>query len=338
MKGSPKYFQSIDLLRGVTALVIAIYHFINYDDSNVVLFEADSTIRHASLILPDIVYVFFLISGFLITLYMNRQNYHIKKSGRFLARRWVRIEIPYIVSILVYILIAYAWALKGGQTFSIDIYRVLHHITYTVLFFDYEWYNIVYWTLALELQFYLFIALLFPLFASKKPLIKYGSYILFCVVGLFVREYELLFKYAPIFTLGSLLSSWMISDKKNRIDLILMGLALIQVGYIFSVVAAVYLLAGILVINIPISEKNWLTKLGQQSYSFYLLHGAFGGSLIYFLAPLTGTIFTKMATVLAAVVFSISLSYVYYRLIELPSHNLARKIKFNKQEGSRKKY
>jgi len=336
MSATRKYYQSVDLLRGITAVLIAIYHFINYDDANGVLYQKEETIRASTSILPAVVFIFFLLSGFVISMTMHRHDYHIKKIRSFLARRWVRIELPYIASIFVYLFIAFVWAVRGGNQFSIDIYQFLHHLTYTAYIFDYSWYNEVYWTLALEFQFYLVIAILFPLFISKNAIVKYSTISLFCLLGIFLTQNELVFRYAPIFVLGILMYSWLRSEKKNRLDLLFMSLSLIQVAFAFDTITAVYLLVSLLVIDLPISKSNLLTKMGKQAYSFYLLHGAFGGSIMYFLVPKADGQMMKLLAVIAAIVTSLILSYVFFKLIETPSHKLSRKITFSNRKDDRK--
>ncbi len=329
MSGTRKYYQSVDLLRGITALLVAIYHFINYDDGNGTLYAEQDAVRAGTALLPGVVFVFFLLSGFVITMTMHRHNYQLKKMGGFLARRWVRIEIPYIASIFIYLFIAFVWAIKGSTPFNIEVPRFLHHLTYTTSLFDYQWYNDIYWTLALEFQFYIVIAGLFPLFISKNNLVKYATVTVFCLLGILLPDNELVFRYAPIFVIGMLVFSWLDSAKKNRLDLLFIGLALVQVAIAFDVITTVYLMASLLIIDLPISGSNILAKFGKQAYSFYLLHGAFGGSLMYFMVPHANGQLTKLLAVIVAIAVSMILSFVFFKVIETPSHKLSRKITFS---------
>jgi peptidoglycan/LPS O-acetylase OafA/YrhL len=329
MSRTTKYYQSVDLLRGITAMLVAIYHFINYDDANGVLYHKANEMRSSTSILPGVVFVFFLLSGFVISMTMQRHNFKINKIGGFLARRWIRIELPYVASIIIYLFIAYVWASKSGNKFTIDVPQFMHHLTYTANFFNYSWYNDVYWTLALEFQFYLLIAILFPLFSSKLSLIKYTTITILSLLGVLFPENELVFRYAPIFVLGMLMFSWLDSDKKNNLDLLFMSFALIQVAIVFDTITSIYLLASLVVIDLPISGSNLFAIFGKQSYSFYLLHGAFGGSLMYFLVPTAYSQISKLLVVLSALVVSVVLSYVFFKLIETPSHRLSRKIAFS---------
>ena len=331
MNKAKKYYHSVDLLRGVTALLVATYHFINHEDGNGFLYPTDSLMRTGSSVLPGVVFVFFLLSGFVISMTMYKQKYRIAKLGHFLARRWVRIEVPYLCSIFVFLFIGYLWAVKGGYPFEVDFNRFIHHLTYTVSFFDYSWYNDVYWTLALEFQFYILIAILFPLLVSKNVIIRYVTIISLSLAGLMISDNQLIFRYITMFLVGMLMFFWLHSEKKNNFALLLMALGLIQIGFMFDTITALYLLASLVIINIQVSEKNLLSRFGKQAYSFYLLHGVFGGSLIYFLAPKVEGEIAKLLVFVSAILVSIALSYVFFRLIEKPSMSLSRRITFSKK-------
>lgn len=321
------YYHSVDFLRGVTALLIAIYHFINFTEGDSQLFAPDNPLRTLSSSLPDTVLIFFLLSGFVISMTMRKKNYSIQKIGNFLGRRLLRIQIPYLASILVYLGIALVWSIKSNSSFEFDIMRFMHHVIYTARFFNYEWYNDIYWTLAIEFQFYILIALLFPFFTSQNSLIKYASLIVFSAMGLIYNQHDLIFKYGSIFSIGILISSYISSEKKNATDIALISLFLIEIWYLFNFIAVVYLVAGIVILGISINKNNVFCKLGIQAYSFYLLHGAIGGSTLYFISPYASNLFLKIIAVAISVILSISISHIFYKYIEVPSLSLSRKVK-----------
>jgi peptidoglycan/LPS O-acetylase OafA/YrhL len=285
--------------------------------------------------LPSIVFIFFSLSGFVIAMSMHRNQFRLKDVGAFIARRWVRIEVPYIVSILVYLSIAFAWSLKDGTGFSFEPLRLAHHLFYTIPFTEYSWYNEVYWTLALEFQFYILIALLFPFFASKNMWLRFSALACFSLTAFIVPDNRLLFLYAPMFSVGILLYFHVFSGlKSHSIAWILMGLMVLQIGVQFDISAAFFIALSIGVTQVNLSEKNPVTRIGKMGYSLYLLHGAAGGSLLYFLAQYNNTTAYNYFIVLLGVLFSIALSYVFYRLIERPSIRGARRIHFGKHMKS----
>jgi hypothetical protein len=64
-----------------------------------------------------------------------------------------------------------------GQPFEWSVPQILSHAGYLTGLLGYEWLNIVYWTLAIEFQFYILIAIFFPLLATRRPTIQIGAII-----------------------------------------------------------------------------------------------------------------------------------------------------------------
>ncbi len=263
---------------------------------------------------------------------MHRNQFQLKSIGGFLGRRWVRIEIPYLASILVYLGIAIAWSVKDGSGVSIDIMQLLNHIFYTIPFTGYAWYNDIYWTLALEFQFYIVIALIFPLFRSNNWMIRYGSLAAFSALGLLVPDNRIVFQYAPMFVVGIVLYFHHFSATKTHpFAWGLIALCLVQIGFVFDLSAVIYIGTSLVIIPIKISRKNIFTWVGRMGYSLYLIHGAAGGSLLYFIAKSNHSAPMKYISVVGAILFSIGISYLFYKLIEHPSIKGARRIQFGKK-------
>ena len=328
---SPKtYFHSADLLRGLTALFVAIYHFVSHSDANGTLFEEDNVIVSICSVLPSSVFIFFSLSGFVIAMSMHRNAYHLKKIGLFLARRWVRIEVPYIASIIIYVMISVAWSLKEGRSPDFETQRVLHHLIYSVPFTEYEWYNQIYWTLAIEFQFYLLIALLFPLILSKKLALRYTILVLFMAAGILFPENRLLFRYAPMFVFGILTYLHFYSaEKSSFFALLLMALSLVQISIYFDLAAVLFILGSTLLIPLSISPKNLLCRFGKMGYSYYLIHGAAGGTLLYFLSKDASSLTYKLLIIAVAIIVSFVVTILFYKLVEAPSIKLSKQIDFS---------
>lgn len=324
-----KYLHSVDFLRGFTALGVVVYHFFNHSDANGALIEEDNALKTASSILPSIVFVFFSLSGFVIAMSMHRNNFQLKNIGGFLGRRWVRIEIPYIASIIAYMAISMLWSMKSGGGFSIDPMRILNHLIYTVPFTDFEWYNEIYWTLGLEFQFYIFIALAFPLFVSKNWMIRYGSLAAFSALGFLIPDNRLLFQYAPMFVVGIVAYfHWYSKYEKHPVAWLLLLLCLAQIAVTFDITAALFIGVSLGIMHVSISEKNPITRIGRMGYSLYLIHGAAGGSLLYFLAKYETALWYKYLIIILAIFFSLGISYLFYRFVERPSIKGAKRIQF----------
>ena len=167
-----RYYPSINMLRGIAALLVCIYHFTNYTGRHGDFFikgEMTQLIGEYGILG---VYIFFIITGFVIPLSLMKYNFRLNQLHKFLSKRWIRIEIPYIVSIILILLVSFVFSIKNDTPFTLSLAKLSHHIFYSASFFNYEWYNPIYWTLAIEMQFYFLIALIFPLLKNRNHLLN----------------------------------------------------------------------------------------------------------------------------------------------------------------------
>jgi peptidoglycan/LPS O-acetylase OafA/YrhL len=67
--------------------------------------------------------------------------------------------------------------------------------------------------------------------------------------------------------------------------------------------------------------------IGSISYSLYLLHPLIGGRVMNFCERFPNFIFVQIISVPMALFFSIIAAYLFFRAMELPSHQLARRMK-----------
>lgn len=107
--------------------------------------------------------VFFVISGFVIPYAMYNAGYSLSHFGRFLAKRLIRLDPPYLASILLILLVGILPTFVpgfAGQRPSFPTAQVLAHLGYLNTFLGYQWLNPVYWSLAIEFQYYLLIGFL----------------------------------------------------------------------------------------------------------------------------------------------------------------------------------
>ena len=322
------YFYSVDLLRGLAALFVCIYHFINHSDGKGDLLESSSFIRENSYLLIDSVFVFFMISGFVIPLSMIRQDFKIKRFPMFLFRRWVRIEVPYLASIACILFIGYLWSTKGAD-FSVDGKQLFHHVFYTASFFDQAWLNPIYWTLAIEFQFYIFIALVFPIVTSKTDWVRYGSLILISSLSFISDDTRFLLHYTPLFVIGLLYLFYLSEDTRKSFHLFFMALLLIEIGFVFSIATSIYLLIAFIIVEfLQLSATSVFVRFGKMGYSFCLMHGVFGSTFIYFMRSYIDNAFLL---IFLALIVAIGLSFLYFKIIEEPSQKLSKKINYSEK-------
>jgi peptidoglycan/LPS O-acetylase OafA/YrhL len=143
-------FPALDSLRGVAALMVYWHH------TGTVLTQSPFVVYGSSG-----VYLFFALSGYLLSrpfLAATLSRRPTPAVGRYLARRLARILPPYWVSLVVFTALRYAAGKKPP-----DAENFLTHLGLVFNYWpaiDFYSINVVFWTLAIEVQFYLLLPLL----------------------------------------------------------------------------------------------------------------------------------------------------------------------------------
>lgn len=148
------------------------FHFTN---GNPELLPATDPVRYAGSFGWLGVQVFFVISGFVIPYSLHLRHYSLMDLGEFFLRRLKRIEPPYFASILLVMIINFcATQVPGfrGAPFQPSATQLMAHVAYLNAMLDCGWLNPVYWTLAIEFQYYLFVAVVFPLLNNHIPAVR----------------------------------------------------------------------------------------------------------------------------------------------------------------------
>lgn len=326
-KNIKHYFPIIDLLRGVAALSVCIYHFSNHQDKYGRLFSENSLIYQIGNFGDLGVYAFFVISGFVIPLSLYKNQYRISNFFRFISRRSIRIEIPYLGSIFCFLFIAFLFSIKNNSDFELNFEQLVLHFAYLIPFSEYEWYNVIYWTLAIEFQFYILIGFIFPFFKSNSKTLLAIILILFGVISVFFQDNRFVFYYSAIFSVGMTLYFLKTRQIHQTLAwLIIIGNVLL-VGYHHSTSIAATCLITLLSINFLHFNNRISNLLGSISYSFYLTHGAVGGTILYLFSRYCENFSQKIGLFLIAIIASMVFSWIFWKLIEHPSQKLAQKIK-----------
>jgi peptidoglycan/LPS O-acetylase OafA/YrhL len=207
------------------------------------------------------------------------------------------------------------------------------HLGYLIPWFKgYHWLNQVYWTLAVEFQYYLFIALLFGILIKTKFEVRIIIYISF-LGGSYLGNAKFLPYWLPVFLLGILLflfSSGVIFKKEFYIcafGVICFCFYRYPIASVFySVIPLVFILYW------KDLKIYGLHFLGKFSYSIYLIHPLLGASLINILSHhFTGPL-QKIGVILAGITVTILGSWVVYIYVEKPSKRLADSIRYNNAE------
>jgi peptidoglycan/LPS O-acetylase OafA/YrhL len=323
---------SIELLRGLATVAVCLYHFTNGHHHFISEQNWIKAIAGKGWLGVE---VFFVISGFVIPFAMARSQYQWRHLPVFLLKRWLRIDPPYWLSIL------FALGLNGlaqcwlGDSQPVSLQQVLLHFAYLLVFFaHFEWLNGVYWTLAIEFQYYLLIGLLFPLLYHAQKVYFWLSVLMLLGLAVFSSFPAFFFDYAMFFVLGFLL--FQRYEKRLGEALFLLASALVF-GLIFYKFSLQYCLAGflpwVLIAYWPNLRLPALRWLGMISYSLYLIHMPLAKKLIPLAARHLEGDGPRLVFVLLLFVFTASLAYGFYHLIEKPAIRWSSAFQYKKSSS-----
>lgn len=318
--------ETVDALRGIASLSVAWFHLTNGNGG----FLADGWLKRSGAYGWVGVEVFFVISGFIIPYSLHRSGYRLRDFRRFTFKRLVRLDPPYLVNIALVLMLGYLSTKAPGfrgQPFEFSAYRTALHLGYLNAFVGEPWINVVYWTLAIEFQFYLLIGVLFSLVASQRPIRPLLVLAAFSVLAIVVKYPNLIFHFAFLFSMGIAVFRYKAGMLRWQTLLVLfLGLGVASYFQSGLLITAAGLFAAIVIAFINIKNRL-LAYLGLISYSLYLVHVPIGGRIVNFgeRLHLNGPgqaliLFVALTSVLMAAV-------VFYHLVEKPAQRWSSAIK-----------
>jgi peptidoglycan/LPS O-acetylase OafA/YrhL len=313
---------TVEVLRGIAALAVAWFHFTN----STPLFPATASLRQSGAWGWLGVECFFVISGFVLPLAMYRGVYRIRDAGRFLARRLIRLHPTYLVSLGVTVALWHVSSPAGATPPGAA--QVLLHTVYLPAFFGYPWLNAVYWTLGMEVQFYLVLAGTFPLLSHPAARVRLAWIAIAAALSLLITSDILVFRYLVVFAMGAAAFLMVVELIDRTTGLVLLGLLATVTWIVHGLPATVAAAATAIVIawQVPIANPL-LIRTGALSYSLYLLHAPLGGRVVNLGARYADGVIAELAVVLVAMLVSLGAAFVLYALVERPSLRLARRLR-----------
>lgn len=338
----------LDGLRGIAAFVVVAHHM-----SSAVVEELNRSADHFlhSLIAYGAagVDIFFILSGFVIAMTLDRQHVTGRYAACFMVRRSLRLDPPYLCSLALVIAITYASIAAGAQLQTPTLPQLLAHVFYLQNILGYKDLNPVNWTLCLEIQFYLVLVLCLALlqrvfsehstaallqqrsvligFAALAVLsaTSHGNYFESPIPHLFIEQWYQFFLGALTYWCrgGYLPQRWV-----WIYIVVVFGISLSGKPNAGDLVAAVTAILLLRMSSSQVLDSAPLQFLGRISYSLYLVHVPIGWAGI----ALVGRIFQHESPLFAlgvgvlGVAMSIVAAYLLYRFVEAPSVRLSRRI------------
>ncbi len=325
MKGdlSKNHLYSLTWFRGIASMMVCLFHFNHYVWPN-----GSSNFFLQMLEFGHIgVYIFFVISGFIIPYSMYFNQYEWSNLKQFIVKRTVRIEPPYIGVIIL--ILFWDWFCRThfwNMTFELNWKQIFFNVTYLAPFFKIEWINTIFWTLAIEFQFYILMGILLPILLKNK-VVKYICFIGICALGFVINSnYNTVFHNFIYFIIGFQTFLFFIKKSSFYEYLISMLLSLLFV-FFFKDKAIVPFVAitslGIMYFNF---KNSIATLFGNISYSLYLTHGLVGGAIVMFYREKFSNSIILLLALSGAIVFAI----LYYYFVERVFLNISKRIKYKK--------
>ncbi len=350
---SKVHFYFLDALRGIAVLWVILFHA-----------PLDGRLVQLTSVLPqwvvNIVFncggfgvpIFFVLSGFVIAHSLREAHIDLAYFKRFCLRRFIRLTPAYYISIVITLGFAIASSYIKGDAFApakeaLSFERLFLHLFYLQDIFRVEHINDVYWTLCLEIQFYIIFCALLGLAQwlkyswnlSYSRAVVFGSAAIIAALfpmGMFVDSRRAFF-FLPLwyaFLLG-VFAYWSWRDKLNPMYFYFYSALLLTAGTLKSttfVVACV--IVAILLLEVgradcmqSLKERS-LQFLGHISYSLYLTHIPVYGA-VFFLGSklLNRNAWSEAFCVLLATLASVGFAAIMWQLVEKPSINLSQKVK-----------
>lgn len=317
----------LDSLRGLACLAVTWFHMTNtYTDL--------SWARGSGYWGWLGVEVFFVISGFIIPYALYRGNYAgVQDFGRFLKKRLLRLEPPYIASMLIIILLSWVVmrvpGFHGSQP-DYNAWRLFSHLGYLTGIAGQEWLNVVYWTLGIEFQFYLLVGLFFTLMMWASSLQFLIGAVIMAALPYIVPNSSWVVSYLGLFVAGLACFRYRIGqDGRNQHIFFLLIISIVLAGSMSrSVALTVFFSAAAISFCEKLSSVG-LDYLGKISFSLYLLHVPIGGKVVNLLSRFgSGQLWELMASLLGLVA-SVLAAIIFFHFVERPAMKWSSRIRYS---------
>jgi peptidoglycan/LPS O-acetylase OafA/YrhL len=310
------HLGSLDLARGLAALAVALFHFTNNGWLPKGHWLASiGWYGHLG------VRAFFVMSGFVVPFAMWRGGYTGRGFFSFMGRRLARLYPPYAVSVGI-------MALLGTHVSS----RALAaHALYLNDLLGLPWMIEVYWTLAIEVQFYIVVALAWRVVAIGRSWPFVALAVATLATTFLPCPSRSLLHFATSFLLGIAAFRWHSDIGTRWANIAAATAAVIAIWYKDGTAAACASLLPLLLLATPMRVPRWGRFLGDVSYSLYLYHLVTGGALLFALQalPLSNNLRTPLVFIALGV--SVFAAWLGFRWIEAPAIQWAKRFTYRPQ-------
>jgi peptidoglycan/LPS O-acetylase OafA/YrhL len=350
-------FAFVDALRGIAALGVAAFHIYHYGPlpelaATVVPKPLDFMLHHGW----AGVQMFFVISGFVIAYTLRGARITPSYLGNFALRRSLRLDPPYWFTIAfvigLYAITSSLFDIDDGLMDDAPTWdQVLAHVFYLQNILGYQNLSAGFWTLCIEVQFYILFAVLLG-FAQRLtahcsdraegahwlPLIL--TFAPLAVASLFWFSLDRdntdwIVHFFAFFFLGAL-AWWTLEGRTPKLAFwAFVAAILVRQQIAWTLDMRVALITGVAIYGVIQTGRSqrwlnfgWLQRLGKISYSLYLIHYPISWIITTLGYELTGDSAVAAAFwLLLSLAASIGVAHALHLAIEGPAIRFARRLK-----------
>lgn len=327
-QSAPSRVVELDALRGLAALAVVVFHYTTFYQQEIghrqplgFGFPAGNYGVH----------LFFLISGFVIFMTLERT----RTAMDFVVSRFSRLFPAYWTAMALTAAVVYAIGMPSQQ---IPVLDLALNLTMVQQILGAEHLDGSYWTLEVELFFYAQMLLWFALGQLKRIHWIVAAWLAMAVAYAVTEQRHIHFSYTlrellilrhiPFFALGVLFYRVYTRPQELRANLALIALSLLAIGiakeppYLYAALICTAIF-GLFVTG----RLRWLRAapfafFGAISYSLYLLHQAIGFAIIHRLE--TAGVHSLLAVV-ATTALVLALAWALTRFVEQPAMRAIRR-------------
>ncbi|MBY5848696.1 acyltransferase [Rhizobium leguminosarum bv. viciae] len=336
----------IQMWRGIAVALVVLYHFLSRVPHEA-LGSAEAPILQLQIGKVGVL-IFFVISGYLITKSLAKTTDVAEFYAKRIARIWP-LFIVAAITVFVFIHFAQPPVVPGPHSFF-EKQPTAFDLIGNLFFLEdlgFTWVDGAYWSIVVELKFYLFIGLFAVAF--KERFIQ-----MFCLVALSVSSVDLFIllvdrapgipldfdssnhlrvlskamhgifisQYLPFFALGVAMAGRMQDGVFNALLALAVAFSVMAINddsFVFDQnVQFLFILAATLLADKLLFDSGVIVWIGDYSYSIYLFHQVVGLSLIKLFTPIIGidlAIAASLALVIAIAWIASNLFEMRYRRV-----------------------
>jgi peptidoglycan/LPS O-acetylase OafA/YrhL len=320
----------LDPLRGFAALAVVLFHY----SGSVLPTIAPNALTDALKVGKLGVQVFFVISGFVIPYALARAGYQWRQVPRFLCSRFARIAPPAYAAALLMVIFYFASVLWNGRPPHMawpgfGAQAILGNLLFVSQYMGSGYYNFVYWTLEIEFQYYLVIALLMPMLMQPSRSALAGG-LLFFLMGLSYLPGFSFFNYTHQFVPG--IAAFLFIEKVfGRVWFWSVCIGAFCMGSFKDQVVEMCVAMATVLAIIHARGFTWApaTWLGTISYSLYIMHvpvAAWAESVVKRVLHFSDTAVAKVLLLFMYLCLCIAAAALFHRFVEGPALRWSKRI------------